>query len=72
MGILLRRMRSIRITSLSSASGQATSVSCSESGAYTVVNNVDSPSKCSDQGQPYVLLQQHGVADQVLCLKPAH
>jgi flagellar basal body-associated protein FliL len=51
---------------------KATSVSCSESGAYTVVSNVDSPSKCSDQGQPYVLLQQHGVADQVLCLKPAH
>ena len=51
---------------------KATNVSCSESGAYSIVSKVDSPSKCSDQGQPYVLLQQRGVADQVLCLKPAH
>jgi hypothetical protein len=49
----------------------ATSVACSESGAYSIVNKVDSASKC-DQSQPYVLLQRSGVADQVLCLKPAH
>jgi collagen type III alpha len=51
---------------------KATSVACSENGAYSVVNKVDSPSKCADQTQPYVVLQRSGVADEVLCLKPAH
>jgi hypothetical protein len=51
---------------------KATSVACSDSGAYSVVNKVDSPAKCADQTQPYVVLQRSGVADEVLCLKPAH
>jgi hypothetical protein len=51
---------------------QATSVDCSASDAYKITSTVDSPTKCPDQSQPYVILQRSGAADQVLCLKPAH
>jgi hypothetical protein len=51
---------------------KAASVSCSDSGAYSVVSKTDSPTKCADQTQPYVVLQRSGSADEVLCLKPAH
>jgi collagen type III alpha len=50
---------------------KAKSVSCTESGAYKILNKTDAASKCADQSQPYVVLQRSGSADQVLCLKPA-
>ncbi len=50
---------------------KAASASCSDSGAYSVVTKTDSPTKCADQTQPYVVLQRSGSADEVLCLKPA-
>jgi hypothetical protein len=51
---------------------KAASVSCSDSAAYSIVTKTDSPTKCADQTQPYVVLQRSGSADEVLCLKPAH
>ena len=51
---------------------KAASVSCSDAGAYSIVTKTDSPTKCADQTQPYVVLQRSGSADEVLCLKPAH
>jgi hypothetical protein len=51
---------------------QATSVDCSASDAFKITSTTDSPTKCPDQAQPYVVLQRSGAADQVLCLKPAH
>jgi hypothetical protein len=50
---------------------KAQSVSCSTSGAYQIVSKVGSPSQCPDQAQPYVVLQEKGKTDQVLCLKPS-
>jgi hypothetical protein len=50
----------------------AVSSACSASGAYQITSKVDNPSKCADPAQPYVILQEKGKADQVLCLKPAH
>ncbi len=50
---------------------KAESVSCSTSGSYKIVSKVGSPSQCPDQAQPYVVLQEKGKGDQVLCLKPA-
>jgi hypothetical protein len=50
---------------------KAESVSCSTTGSYQIVSKVSSPSQCPDQGQPYVVLQEKGKADQVLCLKPS-
>jgi hypothetical protein len=51
---------------------KATSTSCSDAGSYSIVTKTDSPTKCTDQTQPYVVLQRTGSADEVLCLKPAH
>jgi hypothetical protein len=51
---------------------KAASVACTDATAYSIVNKVDAPTKCADQTQPYVVLQRSGVADEVLCLKPAH
>jgi hypothetical protein len=50
---------------------KAETVSCSTSGSYQIVSKVGSPSQCPDQGQPYVILQEKGKTDQVLCLKPS-
>jgi len=50
---------------------KAETVSCSTAGSYQIVSKVGSPSQCPDQGQPYVVLQEKGKADQVLCLKPS-
>ncbi len=50
---------------------KAESVSCSTAGSFKIVSKVGSPSQCPDQQQPYVVLQEKGKADQVLCLKPA-
>jgi hypothetical protein len=49
---------------------KAESTSCSTSGSYQIVSKVGSPSQCPDQAQPYVVLQEKGKTDQVLCLKP--
>jgi hypothetical protein len=56
------------------ADKQAIAVSCTETGAYQIVAKVPSVDKCPDsgKGQPYVVLQESGKPDQVLCLKPAH
>jgi hypothetical protein len=51
---------------------KAVSAACSDSGAFSIVNSVDQPTKCADQTQPYVVLQRSGKSDEVLCLKPAH
>jgi hypothetical protein len=51
---------------------RAVGAGCSTSGAYQILSKVDSPSKCPDPTQPYVILQEQGKPDQVLCLKPAH
>jgi hypothetical protein len=51
---------------------KAVGVACSASGAYQILSRVDAPSKCPDPAQPYVVLQEKGKPDQVLCLKPAH
>jgi hypothetical protein len=51
---------------------KAVAVDCSSSGAYQIVSTVDGVDKCPDKGQPYVVLQESGKPDQVLCLKPAH
>ncbi len=51
---------------------KAIAVSCSATGAYQIVSKVDTVDKCPDRNQPYVVLQQSGKPDQVLCLKPAH
>src|SRR5436305_607484 len=53
------------------ARDKAESVSCSTAGSFRVVSKVNTPTQCPDQGQPYVVLQQKGKSDQVLCLKPA-
>lgn len=50
---------------------KAETVNCSTSGSYQIVSKVGSPSQCPDQAQPYVVLQEKGKSDQVLCLKPA-
>jgi len=50
---------------------KAESVTCSTSGSFKIVSKVGSPSQCPDQQQPYVVLQEKGKSDQVLCLKPA-
>lgn len=50
---------------------KAESVSCSTSGSFKIVSKVGSPSQCPDQAQPYVVLQEKGKSDQVLCLKPS-
>ena len=51
---------------------KAIAASCTETGSYQIVSKVDSVDKCPDKGQPYVVLQESGKPDQVLCLKPAH
>ena len=51
--------------------GNAVSTSCTSDGAYKIVSQVNSPTQCADQTQPYIVLQQKGKSDQVLCLKPA-
>ncbi len=51
---------------------KAVGTACTTSGAYQILSKVDSPSKCPDPAQPYVILQEQGKPDQVLCLKPAH
>jgi hypothetical protein len=51
---------------------KAIAASCTETGSYQIVSKVDSVDKCPDKGQPYVVLQENGKPDQVLCLKPAH
>jgi hypothetical protein len=50
----------------------AVAVDCSTAGAYQIISKVDSVEKCPDKGQPYVVLEESGRPDQVLCLKPAH
>ena len=50
---------------------KAVSVSCSTDGAFQIVSKVETVDKCPDKGQPYVVLQESGKPDQVLCLKPA-
>ena len=50
---------------------KAESVSCSTAGSFQIVSKVGSPSQCPDQAQPYVVLQEKGKSDQVLCLKPS-
>lgn len=50
---------------------KAVSVSCSTDGAYQIVSKVETVDKCPDRNQPYVVLQEPGKSDQVLCLKPA-
>ena len=50
---------------------KAESVNCSTSGSFKIVSKVGSPNQCPDQQQPYVVLQEKGKADQVLCLKPS-
>ena len=50
---------------------KAETVSCSTSGSFQIVSKVGSPSQCPDQAQPYVVLQEKGKSDQVLCLKPS-
>jgi len=54
------------------ADDKAISVACTDASAYRVMSKVDTVDKCPDKGQPYVVLQESGKADQVLCLKPAH
>jgi hypothetical protein len=51
---------------------KAVATACSDSAAFSIVSNVDQPTKCADQTQPYVVLQRSGKAAEVLCLKPAH
>jgi len=51
---------------------KAVAVACSTAGAYQIVSKVDTVEKCPDRNQPYVVLQQSGKPDEVLCLKPAH
>jgi hypothetical protein len=51
---------------------KAVAVDCSTAGAYQIVSKVDGVEKCPDKGQPYVILQESGRPDQVLCLKPTH
>jgi hypothetical protein len=50
---------------------KAESVNCSTSGSFKIVSKVSSPNQCPDPQQPYVVLQEKGKSDQVLCLKPA-
>ena len=50
---------------------KAVDVSCSTDGAYQIVSKVETVDKCPDRNQPYVVLQEPGKSDQVLCLKPA-
>ena len=50
---------------------KAESVSCSTAGSFQIVSKVGSPGQCPDQAQPYVVLQEKGKSDQVLCLKPS-
>jgi len=54
------------------ADDKAIAVACTDGSAYRIVSKVDAVDKCPDKGQPYVVLQESGKADQVLCLKPAH
>jgi hypothetical protein len=54
------------------ADDKAVAAACTETGAYQIVAKVDTVDKCPDKGQPYVVLQESGKPDQVLCLKPAH
>jgi hypothetical protein len=51
---------------------KAVGAACSVNGAYQILSKVDSPTKCPDPAQPFVILQEKGKPDQVLCLKPAH
>jgi len=50
---------------------KAIAASCGDAGAYQITSKVDTVDKCPDKGQPYVVLQESGKPDQVLCLKPA-
>jgi hypothetical protein len=54
------------------ADDKAIAVSCTDAGAYQITSKVPTVDKCPDKGQPYVVLQESGKPDQVLCLKPAH
>jgi hypothetical protein len=49
---------------------QASSVTCSTSGAYKITKKVSNWQQC-DATQPYVTLSKSGSADQYLCLSPA-
>jgi hypothetical protein len=50
---------------------KAVSVSCSTDDAYQIVSKVETVDRCQDKNQPFVVLQETGKPDQVLCLKPA-
>ncbi|MEV8514304.1 hypothetical protein AB0367_18675, partial [Dactylosporangium sp. NPDC051484] len=51
--------------------GSAKGVDCSDKDAFRIVSKVDKPESCSDANQPYIVLQQKGQKEQVLCLRPA-
>jgi hypothetical protein len=51
--------------------GRAKQVSCSDSGAFTVVTKVSKPADCQDANQPYVVIERRGANSEVLCLRPA-
>jgi hypothetical protein len=46
-------------------------VSCSDSGAYKIVEKVEHQDRCPDVTQPYVELSRGGGKTEVLCLRPA-
>jgi hypothetical protein len=59
-------------TCVKKSDSKAVSVACSTDGAFQIVSKVETVDKCPDKNQPYVVLQETGKPDQVLCLKPAH
>jgi hypothetical protein len=50
---------------------KAAKASCSEGGAYKVVNKVTQQSECPDPNQPFVVVSRSDSKDDVLCLRPA-
>jgi collagen type III alpha len=51
--------------------GRASSVSCTTSGAFKIIDKVDQQDRCPDANQPFVVLQRSGTKDEILCLRPA-
>jgi hypothetical protein len=49
---------------------KAVKATCSESGAYRVLNKVKQQGDCADANQPFVVVSNKG-NDEVLCLRPA-
>jgi hypothetical protein len=49
----------------------AVAANCSDKGAYKVVTKTENSASCSDQAQPFVVIQHSGSKDEVLCLAPA-